>query len=315
VDGTLGPGSLIQNVWFEHTKVGVWTIGAESALIVGCRMRDTFADGVNLTNGTRATLVEQNHVRNTGDDALAMWATGSATEGNRYRFNTVRLPMLANGIAIYGGNDNSIEDNDIADTVYASAGIAISTRAEFSPLPFGGETRVVRNTLLRTGGYEANWVAEFGGLWVFTNGSAITSGLFVRDLSVVDSTYQGLLLSGEQSISNALFERVSVDGAGSFGIEIAAPGAATFRDVSVSAAEAGGAPSATPLPSPRKATSRAFDQPRRYRAAAARASIVADRGVGYRPAAWIMLSSGTPQATPSAGQYSSPSKPLWPSSA
>jgi hypothetical protein len=180
-------------------------------------------------------------VRNTGDDALAMWATGSATESNRYRFNTVRLPMLANGIAIYGGNDNSIEDNDIADTVYASAGIAISTRAEFSPLPFGGETRVVRNTLLRTGGYEANWVAEFGGLWVFANGSAISSGLFVRDLSVVDSTYQGLLLSGEQSISNALFERVSVDGAGSFGIEIAAPGAATFRDVSVSAAEAGGA--------------------------------------------------------------------------
>ena len=149
--------------------------------------------------------------------------------------------MLANGIAIYGGSDNRVEDNLIADTVNASAGIAISTRAEFNPLPFSGTTSVERNTLSRTGGYEANWQAELGGLWVFANGSAITSGLVVRDIELLDSTYQGLLLSGEQAIENALFERVAIDGATTFGIEIASTGAGTFRDVSVSAAASGGA--------------------------------------------------------------------------
>ncbi len=241
IDGALGPGSMLQNLWFEHTKVGIWTNPADSTLIVGCRIRNTFADGINLTNGTRRTMVEQNHLRNTGDDALAMWSNGNATEANVFRSNSVGLPMLANGIAIYGGSDNRIEDNLVTDTVIAAAGIAISTRAEFNPQPFAGTTTVERNTLTRSGGYEENWQTEFGGLWIFANGSAITSGLIVRDLDILDSSYQGLLLSGEQPIQNALFERVSIQGATSFGIEIVAPGAATFREVTVSEAAAGGA--------------------------------------------------------------------------
>ena len=241
VDGTLGPGSLIQNVWFEHTKVGIWTIGAQDTLIVDCRIRNTFADGINLTAGTRRTLVEHVHLRNTGDDGLAMWSNGAANEANTYRFNSVSLPMLANGIALYGGNDLRVEDNLVSDTVFAAAGIAVSTRAEFSPLPFGGTTTVERNSLARTGGYEENWQTEFGGLWVFANASAITSGLVVRDVEILDSTYQGLLLSGEQAIEDALFERVSIAGASLFGIEITTPGSAAFRDVSVSSAASGGA--------------------------------------------------------------------------
>ena len=245
VDGKLGAGSLIQNVWFEHTKVGVWTIGAADTLIVDCRIRDTFADGINFTGGTLRSMVEHVHLRNTGDDALAMWSNGSANQANTYRFNSVSLPILANGIGIYGGNDLRIEDNQIADTVFASAGIAISTRAEFNPLPFGGTTTVERNTLTRTGGYEPNWQAEFGGLWIFANLSAIDSNLVVRDVDILDSTYQGLLLSGEQGVENALFERVTVAGASTFGIEVATSGSATFSDVTVSSATSGGATIAT----------------------------------------------------------------------
>ena len=86
------------------------------------RIRDTFADGVNLYAGTSFTAIEHTHVRNSGDDALAMYSKGVVNESNRFRFDTVRLPMLANGAAIYGGSNNSIQDLDIADTVLASAG-------------------------------------------------------------------------------------------------------------------------------------------------------------------------------------------------
>jgi hypothetical protein len=244
VDGTLGPGSLVQNVWFEHTKVGIWTIKAESTLIAGCRVRDTFADGINLTNGTRGTVVEHTHVRNTGDDGLAMWSTGTANASNVFRFVTVQLPMLANGAAIYGGADNRIEDAVIADTLTAAAGVAISTRSEFGPLPFTGTTRVERVTLTRTGGYEENWKTSFGGLWIFADLSGVTSGLVVRDVDVVDSTYQGVLLSGAQPVRNATFERVAVRGAGTAGLEIATPGAGAFTDVSIS----GAATAATVVP-------------------------------------------------------------------
>jgi hypothetical protein len=235
LDGTLGPGSLVQNVWFEHTKVGIWTIGGDTALIVGCRIRDTFADGINLTRGTQRTRVEQVSVRNTGDDGIALWSTGSPDTGNIVRFSTVTLPMLANGIALYGGTDNAATDDIVADTVVAAAGIAVSTRAEFGPLPFAGTTRLERNTLTRTGGYEPNWMTAFGGLWIFADASAL-SGLTVREVQVLDSTFQGLLISGSQRVDAAGFERVDIQGAGEAGIQIASPGTGTFTSVKVSGA-------------------------------------------------------------------------------
>jgi len=236
VDGTLGPGSLIQNVWLEHTKVGIWTIAGNTALIVGCRIRDTFADGINLTNGTRRSMIEHVAIRNTGDDGIALWSTGTADASNVVRFASVSLPMLANGVALYGGSDNSVTDVVVADTVVASAGIAVSTRAEFSPLPFSGTTNVARGTLLRTGGYEPNWKTAFGGLWIFADGSALGPGLSVQDLDVLDSTYQGLLISGTKRVDGAQLARVRIDGASQVGIEIGSAGSGTFDAVTVSRA-------------------------------------------------------------------------------
>ena len=129
-------------------------------------------------------------------------------------------------------------DNLVADTLVAAAGIAVSTRAGFSPTPFTGATSILRNTLTRTGGYEPNWMTSFGGLWIFADASALPPGLVVRDLDVVGSTYEGLLVSGAQRVDGALFERVTIEGAGAAGIRIASPGSATFDAVRVSGAAA-----------------------------------------------------------------------------
>src|SRR5262249_52909850 len=92
VDGTLGQGSMVQNLWFEHTKVGIWMYGpTDGAYVVGCRIRDTFADGLRLHAGTKNAAVEETHVRNTGDDGLAMHAEGGATENNRFKFDSIQL--------------------------------------------------------------------------------------------------------------------------------------------------------------------------------------------------------------------------------
>src|SRR5262249_27674819 len=112
IEGNLGTGSLIQNVWVEHTKVGFWVkSGTDGLFAVGGRIRDTWADGVNLDGGVKNSTVSQFNNRNTGDDSFAMWSEGSPNIKCVFRYNTAQFPALANTFGIYGGNDNKILDN------------------------------------------------------------------------------------------------------------------------------------------------------------------------------------------------------------
>lgn len=240
IDGSYGTGLLVQNLWITHAKTGVWLNGpTKGAYVVGCRIHDTSADGVNFhavpdQGSVDFSAVEHTHVRNTGDDALAMYSEGKANESNRFKFDTVRLPMLANGAAIYGGKGNSIEDLEIADTVNAAAGIAISTRFDRTTM-FEGTTSVLRSTLVRTGGHEPNWNSNFGGLWIFADPGKgdITTPIVVSELQILDSTYQGLFISDQKAVKGVAFKKVTIDGAGSYGIEINSPGSGNFDGVTV----------------------------------------------------------------------------------
>lgn len=232
-EGNFGTGSLIQNVWIEHTKVGLWADhGTDGLLALGLRIRNTFADGVNLHGDVRNTEVRQSVVRNTGDDALAMWSDGSAVTDSAFAFNTVSTPLLGNGAGIYGGHGNRVEDNLFSDTLTGSSGIAVGTR--FDPVPLSGETVLQRNTLTRTGGYEPNWETELGAIWVFADTADITAPITVADTEIVDSSYQGVLVSHQRLVEGLSFESVIIDGAGSHGVEIEANGSAYFEHVSVS---------------------------------------------------------------------------------
>ncbi|GAA1667364.1 hypothetical protein GCM10009765_16030 [Fodinicola feengrottensis] len=239
LDGTFGAGSLVFNVWIEHVKVGMWIdSGTSGFYAAGVRIRDTFADGVNIHANVSNIRVDQSVTRNTGDDALAMFSEGSAVTNSAYTYDTATLPLLANTVGIYGGDGNRVEDCLLSDTVNASAGIAISTR--FGPVPFSGTTSVQRNTLTRTGGYEPNWAAQLGALWIYADTADITAPVLVKDLSIVDSRYQGILLSFQKTISNLSLDHVAVNGAGTYGIELNAAGSATVSYVTVTGAASGG---------------------------------------------------------------------------
>ena len=116
-----GTGSRLENIWVEHTKVGYW-VGpgtTDGLVITGSRFRDLFADGVNFPGGVTNSIVENSHFRNIGDDALAAWSqqSGPPNVNNVFRFNTVQVPWRANCFALYGGQDNKVEDNLCADVV------------------------------------------------------------------------------------------------------------------------------------------------------------------------------------------------------
>ncbi|XID92703.1 RICIN domain-containing protein [Paenibacillaceae bacterium WGS1546] len=233
-DGTFGTGSIIQNVWIEHAKTGIWSMTGKDGVptdglyVGGVRIRNTYADGINLTTGTRNTMIEQMHIRNSGDDSIALWSqkldelseAESRTSGNTVRFNTVQLPWLADNVAIFGGRDNKIQDNILSDTVGFGAGIALSTR--FDPVAFDGATIVERNTLIRTGGREPNWNQNFGAIWIFTGDKPIDADILVRNNTALDSTYQGLYVNGPHPIlsgSRAVkIQNYVIDGTGTWGI-------------------------------------------------------------------------------------------------
>ena len=119
----------------------------------------------------------------------------------------------------------------LLDTVNAGAGIAISTR--FSPVPLGGHTSVQRNSLIRTGGYEHNWNAELGALWLFADTADIAAAVLVKDLEISDSSYQGIQPSYQRAINDVNFDHVSVSHSESYGIDLNATGSARFDHVSV----------------------------------------------------------------------------------
>ncbi|MFC9688076.1 CBM35 domain-containing protein [Kribbella sp. NPDC056951] len=245
IEGNFGTGSLIHNVWIEHSKTGIWAnSGTDGLYIVGVRIRDQFADGLNLNtfsgdgSPVRNARVDQSVFRNTGDDAMAMWSFNSAVSDCAFTFNTATLPALANTAAIYGGVNNRIEDNLLSDTVYTASGITLSTW--HSAQPFGGTTVVQRNTITRAGGFNTDWNSSQGGLWLYAEAREITAPILIKDVDIIDSTYQGILMSWQKTVSNITFDHVKVQNTGTYGIDVQVAGSGSFSYVTVSGTPSGG---------------------------------------------------------------------------
>ncbi|MFD0319020.1 CARDB domain-containing protein [Streptomyces flavalbus] len=252
LNGRFGRNTKISNVWIEHANVGVW-VGRDYSNIpelwgpgdglefTGMRIRDTYADGINFANGTRNSTVYNSSFRNTGDDALAVWASRYVKDtsvdighDNHFRNNTVQLPWRANGIAVYGGYGNTIENNVVADTMNYP-GIMLAT--DHDPLPFSGQTLIAGNALHRTGGAFWGEAQEFGAITLFAAGLDIP-GVTIRDTEIHDSTYDGIQFKGGGgAVPGAQIRDVTIDnsvnGSGILA-QGGARGSATLTNVAIS---------------------------------------------------------------------------------
>src|SRR5205085_933068 len=120
----------IDTIWVEHQVVMVWGTNVDNTTIKNSRIRDTFADGINLTNGSTGNHVTNIEARSTGDDSFALFAATDLNPGNQYdnvfENLTSLTPWRAAGLAVYGGYNNTFPDLFIADTLTYS-GISISS--------------------------------------------------------------------------------------------------------------------------------------------------------------------------------------------
>ncbi|MFF7334354.1 CBM35 domain-containing protein [Streptomyces sp. NPDC008150] len=217
IEGTFTSGSLISNVWMEHTKVGLWANPGTGLLVSGVRARDIFADGIHVHGGSSNTRVEQSNVRNTGDDNIALDTEGGNVSTSTVSHNTVQLPIQANGIGVYGGSGNTLENNSVSDTVAFGSGITVST---YFGQGFSGPTTVRDNLLTRCGSYHINWATNIGALWIYADTADITQPVTVTGNTIKDSTYQGVLLSYAKQISNLTLDHDTITNAGTYGFDL-----------------------------------------------------------------------------------------------
>jgi len=238
--------STIKNIWIEHMKVGVWLDGPMTGLTIsGMRIRDTTADGINLHGGVTDGTVTDNDVRNTGDDGIALWsdATIGADSSITISNNTVQLQQLANGIAVYGGNNNTVTGNLVVDTgILQGGGITAAQRFSSTPL---GLTTISNNTMIRDGQLDPNWQFGVGALWFDANQSWGGGPVNVTNALIEQSPFEAIQWV-EGTITGVNLSDVSIIGTGTFALQEQTPGSATLTNVTatgVAQANEGNAPS------------------------------------------------------------------------
>jgi hypothetical protein len=238
VGGALGGGSVISDLWIEHTKVGIWLDGPFDGLkVTGVRIRDVTADGLNFHDGVTHATVEQSHIRNTGDDGLALWSEHEADSDDAFLSNTVQVPILANDIALYGGSNNRVSDNIVADSITQGGGIHVANR--FNAVPLGGTTTITNNTLLRAGCFDPNFGFGVGALWFYAIDISMSGKVVVSQNEIDDSVNEAIQFLGI-GITNIALDHIAINGAGTFAVQEQSPGAASFSYVFASGLGASG---------------------------------------------------------------------------
>ncbi|MFC1401544.1 MULTISPECIES: choice-of-anchor D domain-containing protein [Streptacidiphilus] len=223
--------SSVSNIWIDHMKVGAWMDGPMDKLTFsGMRIRDTTADGINFHGGVTNSTVTNSDIRNTGDDGVATWADSSlgADANDTISNNTVQLQILANGIAIYGGHDNTVSGNLVQDTgISQGGGIHVGQRFTSTPV---GTTTISNNTLVRDGDLDPNWQFGVGALWFDGSQGAITGSINVTNALIEQSPYEAVQWV-EGTISGVSLNNVTIAGTGTFALQEQTGGAASFTNV------------------------------------------------------------------------------------
>jgi hypothetical protein len=246
VTGSLGPNSVVQGMWIQREKCGLWLTGNNTNLLVqNNRIIGTTADGLNLDGSASGVQVKNNFLRNQGDDSLAMWSLGSPDTGNTFSNNTIVQPNLANGVAIYGGSNNTVSNNVIADTNALGGGIAISNQAFLQPFnPLSGTVTVSGNTLIRTGAINPNWGHPMGALRVDSYDYAINNTIQISNTSFIDSPYSDFeFVSGGghgYTINGVTVNGATASGTGTVVMQAETPGSASFTNVTATSTGATG---------------------------------------------------------------------------
>ncbi|MFG1627785.1 discoidin domain-containing protein [Kribbella sp. NPDC049227] len=214
----------IDNIWAEHQMCLYWGANTDNSVIKNSRIRDSFADGINMTNGSAGNTVSNNDARSTGDDSFALFnatdSGGGEVRDNVFENLSASLTWRAAGFAVYGGTNNVFRNLYAADML-TYPGITISSLDFGIPMNgFGATppTRFENASVVRSGGHF--WGNQtFPAVWIYS-ATKIFQGIRVNDLDVVDPTYSGIMFQTDYvggsplfPVADTVFTNTTVSGA------------------------------------------------------------------------------------------------------
>ena len=213
----------IDNIWVEHMICMFWAANMDNSSVTNSRIRDTFADGINMTNGSANNHVANIEARSTGDDSFAIFAAtdngGTGESGNLFENLTSKLTWRAAGLAVYGGQNNTFKNIYIADTLVYSGVTISSLDFGIAMEGFGPATTTFDGlTIVRAGGHF--WGSQvFPAIWMFSASKTFTA-INVKNVDIIDPTYSGIMFQtnyvGSQpqnSFQNTTFQNITISGA------------------------------------------------------------------------------------------------------
>jgi hypothetical protein len=219
-NGSFGNNSRIHDLWITHFETGAWLADETSPvnissnfLFASNRVRNTYADGVNFSQGTRNSTVMHCSFRDNGDDALAVWPSSKqgAPEGrhNTFHHNTIEFTYRAGGIGIFGGFGHEAHHNIIRDGT-DSAGIRFTEDFPGYHFQNNPAIRIFENTISGRG--------TSLDLWNLPRGAIEISGAGIRNLffdhnDILDSPRHAIQLRGGTNLffSNTTIQVTGLD--------------------------------------------------------------------------------------------------------
>ncbi|WP_068782593.1 carbohydrate-binding protein [Paenibacillus sp. GM2] len=237
IDGNGMKNVTLQNLWVEHFICLYWGVNSSNNTFKDNRIKNMFADGINMTNGSSYNVIDNNYARGTGDDSFALFsaidAGGSYNVGNKYTNLTATCVRRAAAFAVYGGSDNLFQNLYGADTL-TYPGITISSLSfGYNTLGFGDKDTVIDGvTLDRTGGDfwtsagaddKINEYQNFGAIWLFGADRAFKN-ILVKNVDINNPVYFGLMFQTKSpenlAMQNVRIENVNINNPSRYGIKL-----------------------------------------------------------------------------------------------
>lgn len=259
IDGNGMKNVTIENVWAEHFVCLYWGVNSSHNTFKNNRIKNMFADGINMTNGSSYNVIDNNYARGTGDDSFALFsaidAGGSYNVGNKYTNLTATNVRRAAAFAVYGGQGNLFQNLYGADTL-TYPGVTISSLSfGYNTLGFGDQDTVIDGvTLDRTGGDfwtsvgaddKINDYQNFGAIW-FHGGDRSFKNILVKNVDINQPVYFGLMFQSKSPenlpMENVRLENININQPTRYGIKLVAKaedgqgpvvGTASFTNVKV----------------------------------------------------------------------------------
>ncbi|WP_085278885.1 carbohydrate-binding protein [Paenibacillus barengoltzii] len=237
IDGNGMQNVTIENIWAEHFVCLYWGVNSSYNTFKNNRIKNMFADGINMTNGSSYNVIDNNYARGTGDDAFALFsaidAGGSYNVGNKYTNLTAVNVRRAAAFAVYGGQNNLFQNLYGADTL-TYPGVTISSLSfGYNTLGFGDQDTVIDGvTLDRTGGDfwtsvgaddKINDYQNFGAIWFF-GGDRDFKNILVKNVDINNPVYFGLMFQSKSPenlpIQNVRLENITINNPTRYGIKL-----------------------------------------------------------------------------------------------